>query len=123
MKHKSATAAPWQCVLRFGSPENGVGLEDLNRYFVTRWKQPGPVADMDETGLDVVGDSELECFRDSAAECDKPPAFVDRPIERYRPLMKSGYGFYTRPHPEYEHPGWLKESTWTPERRLNLHKE
>jgi 3-hydroxybutyryl-CoA dehydrogenase len=79
---------------------------------------------MDEIGLDVVRDIEMQYYLDSGDEGDKPPAFLDEMIARGRLGVKSGQGFYSYPDPEYKRSGWLrKEPPWTPEQTVRLDKE
>jgi len=89
-------------------------FEDIDRAWMLSFGVPrGPFGRMDEIGLDVIHHIEMQYYLDSGDERDKPPEFLDDFIAQGRLGVKSGKGFYTYPHPEYERPGWLrKEAPW-----------
>lgn len=97
-------------------------FEDLDRCWLLLFGgELAPFILMDKIGLDVVRDIEMEYYRDSQEERDKPPAFLDRLIEEGRLGVKSGRGFYSYPDPVFEQPGWLtKETPWTPGQAVKL---
>ena len=83
--------------------------------------QHGCLRDAENGKVYVVRDIELEYYRDSQDERDKPPAFLERMINQGRLGVKSGRGFYSYPNPEFEQPGWLmKTAPWTPELAIEL---
>lgn len=100
-------------------------FEDLDRAWMLNFGSPrGPFGLMDEIGLDVVRDIEMQYYLDSGNEGDKPPAFLDEMIAQGRLGVKSRQGFYSYPDPEYKRSGWLrKEPPWTPEQTVRLDKE
>jgi len=97
--------------------------EDLDRAWMLEFGSPwGPFGLMDIIGLETVRDIENQYFLDSGDERDKPPALLDRMIDRGRCGVKTGCGFYTYPDPDYENPAWLKkEGPWADDllNRLN----
>jgi 3-hydroxybutyryl-CoA dehydrogenase len=97
-------------------------FEDLDRAWMLLFGTPwGPFGLMDEIGLDVVRDIEMQYYLDSGEERDKPPAFLDEWIDQGRLGIKSGWGFYTYPDPAYKRPGWLrKEPPWTSDQTIKL---
>ncbi len=101
---------------------NYVDFEDLDRAWMLNFGSPwGPFGLMDEIGLDVVRDIEMQYYLESGEERDKPPALLDKMIAQGRLGVKSGQGFYTHPDPEYKEPGWLrKEAPWTPDQAIRL---
>jgi 3-hydroxybutyryl-CoA dehydrogenase len=99
-----------------------VDFEDVDRWWMAgTGMSVGFLAAMDKVGLDTVRDIEMLYYQESRDEQDKPPDFLDKMIALGRLGVKSGRGFYTYPHPEYERPGWLqKEPPWTPEMTIKL---
>jgi 3-hydroxybutyryl-CoA dehydrogenase len=97
-------------------------FENLDRAWMLNFGSPcGPFGLMDEIGLDVVRDIEMQYYLDSGDDRDKPPVFLDKMIAHGRLGVKSGQGFYTYPDPEYSRPGWLrKEPPWMPEQTIQL---
>jgi 3-hydroxybutyryl-CoA dehydrogenase len=98
------------------------GFEDLDRaWILTFGTRTGPFAMMDEIGLDVVRDIELNYYAESGDERDKPPAFLDEFVSRGRLGVKSGRGFYSYPDPECDSPGWLRKvPPWTGDQAVGL---
>ena len=97
-------------------------FEDIDRAWImlfgTKW---GPFGLMDDIGLDVIRDIEIQYYLESGEERDKPPQFLENMIARGRLGAKSGRGFYTHPHPEYLREYWLKkEPPWTPDKKIIL---
>lgn len=99
-----------------------IHFEDFDRGWILDFgTKKGPFGMMDAIGLDVVRDIELQYYKVSGDELDRPPDFLEMMITNGRLGVKSGCGFYSYPGPVYEQPGWLrKESPWTPEMSINL---
>jgi 3-hydroxybutyryl-CoA dehydrogenase len=96
-------------------------FEEIDRYWLLGGNRIPIFGHMDMIGLDVVRDIEMQYFAASGDERDRPPAFLDRMVEQGRLGVKTGQGFYTYPHPEFEHPGWLrKEPPWTNDRTIRI---
>lgn len=91
-------------------------FEDIDRAWMLEFRTPyGQRGLMDRIGLDVVRDIEMQYYRESGDERDKPPQFLEDFVAQGRLGVKSGRGFYAYPNPGYEQPGWLyKEPPWTP---------
>ncbi len=70
----------------------------------------GPFQLMDAIGLDVIRDIELNYYAESGDESDRPPKLLEDLVAQGRLGVKTGQGFYSYPHPEYEQPGWLRKS-------------
>ena len=89
-------------------------FEDLDRAWMLEFQMSyGPFGLMDKIGLDVIRDIEMQYYLDSGEERDKPPQMLENLVTRGHLGVKSGQGFYTYPHPDYEQPGWLrKEPPW-----------
>jgi len=68
----------------------------------------GPFGLMDNVGLDVVYNIEMVYFNESKDPKDHPPEALKEMVDRNDLGRKTGKGFYTYPHPEYEEPGFLK---------------
>lgn len=99
-----------------------VHFEDLDRAWMLDFgTKAGPFGLMDKVGLDVVRDIELQYFKASGDEGDRPPQYLEEMILEKRLGVKTGRGFYSYPNPEYERPGWLrKEPPWSPEMNIEL---
>ena len=97
-------------------------FEDVDRCWLLLFGgELAPFILMDKVGLDVVRDIEMEYYRDSQDERDKPPALLDSMINQGRLGVKSGRGFYSYPNPVFEQPGWLmKTAPWTPDQAIKL---
>lgn len=97
-------------------------FEDIDRAWILSFgSHRGPFGRMDEIGLDVIRDIEMQYYLDSGESRDKPPRFLDEMIAQGRLGVKSGRGFYTYPDPECKRPGWLrKEAPWTREQTIKL---
>jgi 3-hydroxybutyryl-CoA dehydrogenase len=86
--------------------------EDMDRAFMLDWNVPiGPCGLMDEIGLDVIRDIEMNYYNASGDPSDQPPQFLLDMIAEGRLGVKSGEGFYTYPNPAYRQPGFLKGDT------------
>lgn len=83
-------------------------FQDIDRgsIMVLGWSQ-GPFQLMDAIGLDVIRDIELSYYAESGDESDRPPRLLEDLVARGHLGVKSGQGFYSYPHPEFERPGWL----------------
>jgi len=89
--------------------EGYADFEDIDRAWMLVFKTPiGPFGKMDWIGLDVVYDIEMQYYRASGDESDKPPQFLADMIAQGRLGIKSGRGFYEYPNPAYERPEWLE---------------
>ena len=66
---------------------------------------------MDEIGLDVIRDVEMNYYNASGDPSDQPPQFLLDMIAEGRLGVKSGEGFYTYPNSAYRQPGFLKGDT------------
>lgn len=102
--------------------EGYVDFQDIDRAWILSFgSRCGPFGRMDEIGIDVVRDIEMQYYRDSGDERDKPPKFLDDFVAQGRLGAKSDRGFYSYPNPEYKQPGWLhKEAPWSPDQTLKL---
>lgn len=96
--------------------------EEIDRGWMLNWGTSlGPFGLMDNIGLDVVRDIEMQYFLASGEERDRPPEFLDAWIAQGRLGEKSGWGFYHYPNPEYQRPGWLrKEPPWSLDMKQEL---
>jgi 3-hydroxybutyryl-CoA dehydrogenase len=97
-------------------------FEDLDRAWILVFgSRLGPFGIMDEIGLDVIRDIELQYFDDSGEERDRPPEFLERMVEQGRLGVKTGRGFYSHPDPEYDLEGWLeKKPPWSPDKAVKF---
>ena len=102
--------------------EGYVQFEDLDRAWMLSFSLPwGPFGLMDRIGLDVVRDIELQYYRDSGEDRDRPPAFLTAMIDAGRLGVKTGIGFYRYPDAAYERPGWLRKmAPWNSEHTILL---
>jgi len=66
---------------------------------------------MDEIGLDVIRDIEMNYHNASGDPSDQPPQFLLDMIAEGKLGVKSGEGFYMYPNPAYRQPGFLKGDT------------
>jgi 3-hydroxybutyryl-CoA dehydrogenase len=83
--------------------------EDIDRAFMLDWNVPiGPCGLMDEIGLDVIRDIEMNYYNASGDPSDQPPQFLLDMIAEGKLGVKSGEGFYMYPNPAYRQPGFLK---------------
>jgi 3-hydroxybutyryl-CoA dehydrogenase len=86
--------------------------EDIDRAFMLDWNVPiGPCGLMDEIGLDVIRDIEMNYYNASSDPSDQPPQLLLDMITDGKLGVKSGQGFYTYPDPAYRQPGFLKGDT------------
>ena len=83
-------------------------FQDIDRGSISvfGWSQ-GPFQLMDAIGLDVIRDIELSFYAESRDESDKPPQLLEDLVAKGHLGVKTGQGFYSYPHPEFEQPGWL----------------
>ncbi len=101
--------------------EGHVDFEDIDRSWMLTLGPRPPFAGMDLVGLDVVRDIEMQYYRASGDERDRPPKFLDDWVAQGRLGVKSGRGFYSYPEPENQRPGWLhKEPPWTPDMTIKI---
>jgi 3-hydroxybutyryl-CoA dehydrogenase len=101
--------------------EGVLDFEDIDRAWLLVFGPLPPFAHMDLVGLDVVRDIEMQYYRASGDERDKPPKFLEEWVAQGRVGVKSGRGFYSYPAPEFKRPGWLqKELPWTPDQTLKI---
>jgi 3-hydroxybutyryl-CoA dehydrogenase len=86
-------------------------FQDIDRGSILEfgWSQ-GPFQLMDAIGLDVIRDIELSYYAESGDESDKPPKLLEDLVAKGRLGVKTGQGFYSYPHPEFEQPGWLRKT-------------
>jgi 3-hydroxybutyryl-CoA dehydrogenase len=86
-------------------------FQDIDRgaMLVFGWSH-GPFQLMDAIGLDVIRDIELSYYAESGDESDRPPQLLDDLVARGHLGVKTGQGFYSYPHPEFEHPDWLRKT-------------
>lgn len=86
-----------------------VDFRDVDRAWMIFTGMPqGPFGLMDNVGLDVVYNIEMVYFNESKDPKDHPPEALKEMVDRNDLGRKTGKGFYTYPHPEYEEPGFLK---------------
>jgi 3-hydroxybutyryl-CoA dehydrogenase len=86
--------------------------EDIDRAFMLDWNvRIGPCGLMDEIGLDVIRDVEMNYFHASGDPSDQPPKFLLDMIAEGKLGVKTCAGFYTYPNPAYGQPGFLKGDT------------
>jgi len=84
-------------------------FENIDRAWMLEFKTPqGPFGMMDDVGLDVVRDIELQYYNETGDDRDKPPKLIDDMIAQGRLGVKTGKGFYAYPNPEYKRKGWLE---------------
>lgn len=69
----------------------------------------GPFAMMDGVGLDVVYDIEMEYYKDSGDQKDKPPQRLKEMIDRGELGLKTKKGFYDWTNPEFTRPDFIKK--------------
>jgi 3-hydroxybutyryl-CoA dehydrogenase len=82
---------------------------DRGSIMVFGWSK-GPFQLMDAIGLDVIRDIELSYYAETGDESDRPPNLLEDLVTRGHLGVKTGRGFYSYPHPEFEQPGWLRKS-------------
>lgn len=99
-----------------------VDFEDIDRAWMLSFGgDMGPFGIIDDVGLDVVRDIEMQYFKDSGDVRDRPPEFLNELIEKGRLGTKCGWGFYSHPNPVYKSPGWLlKKLPWTTNNTIKL---
>ncbi len=89
--------------------EGFVDFKDVDRAWMIFTGMPqGPFGLMDNVGLDVVYNIEMVYFNDSKEARDHPPEALKEMIDRNELGRKTGKGFYTYPHPEYERSDFLE---------------
>ncbi|MBW1773152.1 MAG: 3-hydroxyacyl-CoA dehydrogenase family protein [Deltaproteobacteria bacterium] len=89
--------------------EGHIDAHDMDRAFMLEWNVPiGPCGLMDEIGLDVVRDIEMNCYKATGDPSDHPPQVLTDLVDQGKLGIKSGEGFYVYPNPAYEQPGFLK---------------
>jgi len=86
-------------------------FQDIDRgaMLVLGWSD-GPFQLMDVIGLDVIRDIELNYYAESGDESDRPPQLLEDLVAKGHLGVKTGQGFYSYPHPEFEHPDWLRKN-------------
>ena len=88
--------------------EGHIDAHDIDRAFMLEWNVPiGPCGLMDEIGLDVVRDIEMNYYKATGDPSDHPPQVLTDLVEQGKLGMKSGEGFYVYPNPAYKEPGFL----------------
>jgi 3-hydroxybutyryl-CoA dehydrogenase len=92
--------------------DNGVAYyEDVDRaWMIFTGMKIGPFGIMDNFGLDVIRDIEMEYYHESNNESDYPPRLLLDKVEKGELGVKTGKGFYTYPNPAFEQQDWLKGS-------------
>jgi len=102
----------WRAVKRetlYMWAEGFVDFRDVDRAWMIFTGMPqGPFGLMDNVGLDVVYNIEMVYFNESKDPKDHPPKALKEMVDRNDLGRKTGKGFYTYPHPEYEDSGFLK---------------
>lgn len=89
--------------------EGHIDAHDMDRAFMLEWNVPiGPCGLMDEIGLDVVRDIEMNYFKATGDPSDRPPRVLTDLVDQGKLGVKSGEGFYEYPDPAYKEPGFLK---------------
>lgn len=83
--------------------DSGVAsFEDVDRAWMIKYGTSyGPFGQMDEIGLDVVRDIEMQYARESGDPADLPPPILTERVARGDLGCKTGRGFYTYPDPSY----------------------
>ncbi len=118
MVHKESTGFLFNRVWRAIKKEclhlvnDGVAsYEDVDRaWMIFTGMKIGPFGIMDEFGLDVIRDIEMEYYNESGDKRDYPPKLLTDKIDNGELGVKTGKGFYTYPNPAFEQPSWLKGS-------------
>ncbi len=118
MVHKESTGFLFNRVWRAIKKEclhlvdDGVAsYEDVDRaWMIFTGMKIGPFGIMDEFGLDVIRDIEMEYYRESGDKRDYPPRLLLDKVEKGELGVKTGKGFYTYPNPAFKQPSWLKGS-------------
>ncbi|RNB80204.1 3-hydroxyacyl-CoA dehydrogenase family protein [Brevibacillus fluminis] len=72
----------------------------------------GPFALMDQVGLDVVRDIELNYYFETGDESDKPPMELEQMVAKGHLGVKTGKGFYQYPNPVYKEAEWLSKKCY-----------
>jgi 3-hydroxybutyryl-CoA dehydrogenase len=86
-------------------------FRDMDRAWMIFTKMPqGPFGLMDAIGLDVLFDLLTVYYQESKSPKDIPPQALKDMIDRNELGRKTGKGFYTYPHPEYNRPDFLVKS-------------
>lgn len=102
-------------------------FEDIDRAWMLCFGMPfGPFAFMDQIGLDVIRDIEMQYYLASKDERDRPPKILEDLVAEGRLGTKTGKGFYSYPDPVYKDRRWLLKQTPFDEglaSRLGLSKE
>lgn len=89
--------------------EGHIDAHDMDRAFMLDWHEPiGPCGLMDEIGLDVIRDIEMNYFNATGDPSDHPPGFLLDLVDQGKLGVKSGEGFYKYPDPAYKQPGFLE---------------
>ena len=87
--------------------EGVADAETIDRLWAMFWgSSMGPMAMMDEVGLDVVADIEETYIAVSPDPSDTTNATLRGMVEAGELGQKSGKGFYSYPDPAYMAPGW-----------------
>lgn len=85
-----------------------VDLADMDRAWMVWSGMPfGPFGMMDQVGLDVVYNVEMNYFNETGESRFQPPQALKDMIDRGELGRKTGRGFYSYPDPEYQQPGFL----------------
>lgn len=88
--------------------EGVVDFRDVDRAYMIFNNTPwGPFGLMDAVGLDVVWAVEMVYYQESQDPKDHPPLALQQKIEAGELGAKTGRGFYSYPHPEYQNPDFL----------------
>jgi 3-hydroxybutyryl-CoA dehydrogenase len=91
--------------------EGYMDFRDMDRAWMIFTKMPqGPFGLMDAIGLDVLFDLLTVYYQESKSPKDIPPQALKDMIDRNELGRKTGKGFYTYPHPEYNRPDFLVKS-------------
>jgi len=85
-----------------------VDLADMDRAWMVWTKMPfGPFGMMDQVGLDVVYNVEMNYYEETKDPRFLPPDALKEMIDRGELGAKSGKGFYDYPNPDYKRPWFL----------------
>lgn len=97
--------------------DGAVDLADMDRAWMVWTGMPfGPFGIMDQVGLDVVYNVEMNYFNETNDKRFLPPDALKQMIDRGELGAKTGKGFYSYPNPEYKQPDFLFEQKPDPDK-------
>lgn len=107
----------WRAIKKeslFVADKGGTSPHDIDRAWMLNFDMPfGPFGLMDIIGLDTILAIEMQYYKASGDERDKPPKVLTDLVKSGHLGEKTKKGFYRWPNPEYQRPSWLtKEAQW-----------